>query len=184
MLTNTKYDKVPVGILGGSFDPPHEGHLHISKIALQRLKLKKMLWVISPQNPFKKNAKTSDFSSRFEKCSKILSNSPKIEASRLEKDLFDKSNKSKNFYTYNFLKRLKNIHPEYELYFIIGADNLINFHKWYRYKDILSCCRLVVVDRQGYKYKAQRSRTGVSCDYIYINAKKINISSTEIRKSS
>lgn len=175
--------KLSIGILGGSFNPPHLGHLHISKLAIKLLKLHKILWVISPQNPLKDSKDLENFENRLLKARAITKNNLKIKVSSLEKDFFSRAANLKSSYSYNFLKRLKALHPEYELHFIIGADNLITFHKWYHYKDIMKICKLVVIDREGYKYRALKSKVGLSKNYIYLNTKTMNISSTEIRNS-
>ena len=74
---------------------------------------------------------------------------------------------------------------KFEIYFIMGADNLINFHKWYKWKSIIKKCNLLVFDRQGYKAKSLRSVTynGVNKNRLsFINFKKVNISSSQLRK--
>ena len=74
---------------------------------------------------------------------------------------------------------------KFEIYFIMGADNLINFHKWYKWKSIIKKCNLLVFDRQGYKAKSLKSVTynGVNKNRLsFINFKKVNISSSQLRK--
>ena len=81
----------------------------------------------------------------------------------------------------NYLNKDK----KFEIYFIMGADNLINFHKWYKWKSIIKKCNLLVFDRQGYKAKSLKSVTynGVNKNKLsFINFKKVNISSSQLRK--
>ncbi len=169
-----------IGIFGGSFNPPHRGHLHASLISLKKLKLKKLLWLISVGNPLKDHSNLDSYESRYKACKKLTNGHPKIYISSLEKD-FQKYNRSLN-YTYNFLIRYKKIYPNHNIKFIIGTDNLISFHKWYRYKDILNMVELVVIDRGKSKYKALSSKVGKMKKFTYINVKKVDISSTEIRE--
>lgn len=170
--------------MGGSFNPPHQGHLFIAGEAIKRLGLKRLLFLVSPKNPLKNKAALL-FERRLELCKEITKNHRKIMVSDLEKKFFPNA---KNYYTIDFLKRLKLKYPHYDIKFIIGADNLINFHKWKNHKEISQYCEIIVFNRVdgrvNYKYKALKSKFGVSGKYKVINAKHIDISSTRIRKSS
>ncbi len=170
-----KYKKI--GILGGTFDPPHFGHLNISKISLQKLKLDNLIWIITKQNPLKQkpylNIKTRLYLSK-----KIISGQKKISVK-----CFD--NKIKNKSTYNLLNYLKKKNKKNKLFFIIGSDNLIKFHKWQNWKKVSNISKLVVFARPGYSKMAFNSIAAKKLDkndWIYINSKKINISSSLIRK--
>ena len=135
---NLKKNKI--GILGGSFDPAHKGHLAISKEAIQRFKLKKVVWAITKKNPFKKKV-VLIFKNRIEICKIILKKIKNIEVKFFEDKI--KSNKTINLINY-FTKNKKN-----EIYFIMGADNLINFHKWHKWQTITKKCNIIVYDRHG-----------------------------------
>ena len=170
------FKKNKIGILGGSFDPAHKGHLAISKEAAKRLKLKKIIWVITKKNPFKKKSNLN-LSTRIENCKKIIKNVNFIEVKFLENKI--KSNKTINLINY-FTKNKNN-----EIYFIMGADNLINFHKWHKWKTISEKCNIVVFDRHGYKKKSINSKTYKSLNrekLKFINFNKVNISSSQLRK--
>ena len=119
--------KNKIGILGGSFDPAHKGHLAISKEAAKKLKLKKIVWAITKKNPFKKQSKVSVLK-RIKYCKKIIGKNNYIEVKFYEKII--KSNK-----TINLIRYLKK-NQRNEIYFLMGADNLINFHKWHKWKSI------------------------------------------------
>ena len=170
---NLKKNKI--GILGGSFDPPHKGHLAISREAKKKLKLKKIIWAITNKNPFKKKSSLS-LSSRIQYCEKIIKKTTFIEVKFLEKKI--KSNKTIELINF-FTKNRKN-----EIYFIMGADNLINFHKWYKWKIISQKCNIIVFDRYGYKKKSLNSKAYKSLDrdkLKFINFNKVNISSSQLR---
>ena len=171
---NTKKNKI--GILGGSFDPPHKGHLIISKEAARRFKLKKIFWAITKKNPFKKYRATNLFT-RIKYCKRITKNTNFIKVKFYE-DII-KSNKTINLIKY--IKKNKNN----EIYFIMGADNLINFHKWYKWKEIAEKCNIVVFDRYGYKKKSLNSMTFKRLNKTnlnFIEFDKVNISSSQLRK--
>ena len=173
---NLKIKKNKIGILGGSFDPAHKGHLAISKIAAKKLKLKKIFWAITKKNPFKKKS-NFDLSTRIQFCKKITKKIKFIEVKCFENKI--KSNKTINLINF-FSKNKKN-----EIYFIMGADNLINFHKWHKWKTISKKCTLIVFDRQGYKKKSLNSKAYKTLNkekLKFINFNKVNISSSQLRK--
>jgi len=172
-LNNTK---IKIGVLGGSFDPAHKGHLAISKEAKKRFKLKKVIWAITKKNPFKIESKTS-VADRIKYCKKIINTNTFIKVKFYEKII--KSNKTINLI--NHLKKDKNI----EIYFLMGADNLINFHKWHKFKLISQKCNILVFDRHGYKKNSLKSKTfkHLNKDVLkFIEFKKVNISSSQLRK--
>ena len=171
---NLKKNKI--GILGGSFDPAHKGHLAISKEAMKRFKLKKVIWAITKKNPFKKKSGLS-LTNRIKICKKIIKKTKTIEVRFYENKI--KSNKTINLINH-FTKDKKN-----EIYFIMGADNLINFHKWYKWQIISKKSNIIVYDRYGYKKKSLNSKTYKSLNkekLKFINFNKVNISSSQLRK--
>ena len=171
---NLKKNKI--GILGGSFDPAHKGHLAISKEAAKKFKLKKIIWAITKKNPFKKKSNLS-LLARVQYCKKIVKKTNFIEIKFLEKKI--RSNKTIDLINY-FTKNKKN-----EIYFLMGADNLINFHKWHKWKIISQKCNIIVFDRYGYKKKSLNSKTYKSLNrdkLKFINFNKVNISSSQLRK--
>ena len=173
-LENNK--KIKVGILGGTFDPAHKGHLEISKQAKKLLNLKNVIWAITKQNPFKDISK-SNLKNRIQFAKKLIAKNDYIKIRFYE----EKISSNRTIDLINYLKKDK----KYELYFIMGADNLINFHKWHKWKSIVKKCNLLVFDRQGYKAKSLKSVTynGVNKKRLsFIKFKKINISSSQLRK--
>ena len=171
-----KLKKDKIGILGGSFDPAHKGHLAISKEAVKRFKLKKIIWAITQKNPFKKQSDVN-ITTRIKNCKKIIKNMNFIKVKFYENII--KSNKTINLI--NYLKKDKSI----EIYFLMGADNLINFHKWHKSKLISQKCNILVFDRHGYKKNSLKSKTfkqlsKTNLEFIEFN--KVNISSSQLRK--
>ncbi len=168
--------KKKIGILGGSFDPAHNGHLAISKEAVKRFKLEKIIWAITKKNPFKMKSSLS-LQSRIKECKKIIKKNKFIEVKFYENKI--KSNKTINLINY-FNKNKKN-----EIFFLMGADNLVNFHKWHKWKQISEKCNILVFDRYGYKKKSLNSKTyktlkSEKFKFVYFN--KVNISSSQLRK--
>ena len=164
-----------IGILGGSFDPAHKGHLAISKIAIKKINLSKVLWIITKKNPFKGRTFYS-LSQRVEKAKKLTKKIKKIQVVHLDKTI--KSSRSINAINYLMnKKKLKNI------YFIIGSDNLIKFHEWKSWKKIVKLTNLIVFSRSGYDRKGKKSIVAkyLKNKIIFIKNKPIKLSSTKLR---
>ena len=165
---------IRLGILGGTFDPPHKGHLHISKIALKKLRLNKLIWVVTKKNPLKKEPYLK-IKTRMKLAKNITSKEKKIFV-----QYFDNKIKSNN--TFDLLNHLKRKQEKTKLFFLIGADNLIKFHRWNNWKKIPELAKIVVFPRKNYYIKSIATKKLSKKDFIYIKSKKINISSSLIRK--
>ena len=165
-----------IGLLGGSFDPAHRGHLGISKIAIKKFKLKKVYWIVTKKNPFKKKTFYS-LDERINLAKKISRSQKKIKVVHL--DNFVKSSRSIDIINY-FIKK-KNIK---NIYFIIGSDNLIRFHKWKSWKKIVKLTKLIVFSRRGYDRKSKKSIVAryLKNKIIFIDNEPILISSTKLRE--
>ena len=171
---NLKKNKI--GVLGGTFDPAHKGHIAISKDAMKRFKLKNITWAITKKNPFKKKSK-NNLLDRIKYCKKIIGRNNFIKVKFYEKTI--RSNRTYNLINY-LSKNKKN-----EIYFIMGADNLIRFHKWHKWKLISRKCKIIVFDRHGYKKKSLNSTTYKRLNrenLKFIEFEKVNISSSQLRK--
>ena len=171
-----KPNKIKVGILGGSFDPAHKGHLAISKEAYKKLNLKSVIWAITNQNPFKKKTLKS-LKERIVYCKKITKKIKFIKIRYFE-DLIG-SNKTTDLINYLYKTQ------KYKLFFLIGADNLIKFHKWHKWKNILKKSKLIVFDRHGFKKSSLKSKTYkkfTNKTVTFIKFNKVNISSSQLRK--
>ena len=164
-----------IGLLGGSFDPCHKGHLMISKIAIKKIKLDKVLWVITKKNPFKKKPLYS-LQQRINLAKKISKNEKKIQVIHLDKAI--KSSRSIKVIDYLINKKRLKI-----IYFLIGSDNLIKFHKWKNWKKIVKMTKLVVFSRMGYDRKGKKSIVAkyLKNKIIFIKNKPIKVSSTKLR---
>ena len=184
-----------LGILGGTFDPPHKGHLHISKLVIKKLYLTTLYWAITKQNPLKKTTPHNNENKRKTLCRQLTRSEKKIK-------LFNTSDVKNSNLTINILREIKKkITKKTNLFFIIGADNLVQLHQWKDYKKIFSLCTVVVMNRIGYKKPALTSpaakkfrKTKISLDtllkigpkqkeWVYINNKGINVSSSRLRIS-
>ncbi len=176
MNIKKKKIKKNIGLLGGSFDPPHKGHLTVSTTAKKRFKLDHIIWAITKKNPFKKKSKLS-LNERIKLAKKIIKFNKFIKIKYFEDKI--KSNRTINLI--NFIKKKDNC----KIFLIIGADNLIKFHKWYKWKLISQKCNILVFDRQGYKAQSLKSiafkRLGQK-NLKFINFKKVNISSSKLRE--
>ena len=164
-----------IGVLGGSFDPAHKGHLEISKIAIKKLMLSKVFWIVTKKNPFKKKPYFS-VNQRLNQAKKITKNVKKIKVLFLDKTV--KSSRSINIINYLIIKKKPKI-----IYFIIGSDNLIRFHKWKSWKKIVKLSKLIVFSRKGYDRKGMKSTVAKNFKnrIIFIKNKPITISSTQLK---
>ena len=168
--------KIKIGILGGSFDPAHKGHIAISKEAKKKFKLKNVIWAITKKNPFKSKCNLNILK-RIKFAKKIIKSNTFIKIKCYENTI----NSNKTINLINHIKKNK----KFDIYFIIGADNLITFHRWHKWKLISQKCNIIVFDRHGYKKKSFKS---VAFNHLkqknlkFITFKKVNISSSKLRK--
>lgn len=128
-----------IGILGGSFNPAHEGHLSISKIALQRLNLDVVWWIISPRNPLKKYDILYDFEERVSSAEKVIDTNH-ISISKLERDAQIK-------YTIGTVEYLNTRYFGTKFVWIMGADNLKDFHRWREWDKLALTVPIAIIDR-------------------------------------
>ena len=165
-----------IGILGGTFDPPHKGHLHISRVGIKKLKLDKLIWVVTKKNPLKKKP-LLNLKTRIKLSKKVAIKEKKILVQYLDK-------KIKSTKTFNLLKYIKNKNQKKEIYFLLGADNLVKFNKWQNWRKIPKLAKIVVFPRQNYPVKSMNSILPkiLKNNLIYVSCKKVNISSSLIRK--
>ena len=172
-----KPNKKAIGIFGGSFDPPHRAHIEISKISLNKIKLKKVYWIVSKKNPFK-NKSFFSLKHRMQMSKKALKKYKNIETLYLD----DKIKSSRMIKVIDHMKKIKR---QYDLYLILGSDNLLNFHRWTKWKKIVKLTKLVVFSRKGYDKKSKGSIVVKHLNkknILFAKNKLINISSTSIRR--
>ena len=139
-----------IGLLGGSFNPPHAAHRLISETALKRLGLDKVWWVVSPGNPLKQRNETAPLNERLRLC-RSVANNRHIVVTDFEADL-------PSPYTASTLAFLKARSPLVRFVWIMGADNLATFDRWQRWREIFTMVPVVVVDRPGWRLKALASK--------------------------
>lgn len=144
MLENKK-----IGLLGGSFNPAHEGHLHISIHAADRLELDEIWWLVSPQNPLKPVSEMASLENRVISAEKIAKD-PRIRVSTIEKELGTQ-------YTIDTINALKKRFPQHKFIWLMGADNLSGFEKWKNWQDIFKTIPIAVLAREPYTKKALES---------------------------
>jgi nicotinate-nucleotide adenylyltransferase len=136
------------GLLGGSFNPPHEAHRAISLTALKRLGLDRVWWLVSPGNPLKDPSMLPDLEARVEAARRIARH-PRIDVSGFT---------GGSAYTIDLLAALKRRFPGVQFVWLMGADNLAEFHHWREWEEIFALVPIAVFDRPGYRLRALASR--------------------------
>jgi nicotinate-nucleotide adenylyltransferase len=141
-----------IGLFGGTFDPPHEAHLGASLLALKRLKLDRVWWLVTPGNPLKDTRGRAPLEHRIA-AARTLTRHTRIDVTGLEAVI-------KTRYTYDTISWLHARCPGVRFVWIMGADNLRSFHRWQRWRDIAAAVPIVVVDRLGPSLYASASPAG------------------------
>lgn len=184
-----------IGLFGGSFNPPHEGHRHVSDLALLKLKLDQIWWLVSPGNPLKDNQHLPPLMDRINKCVAMNSN-PRVKITGLEAGF-------KTRYTADTVRRLRNRNPGVKFVWIMGADNLTNFHHWQCWKQIASDVPIAVIDRPGSTLSNRSSQAAIKLTkfrmdesdakllpeltppaWVFLHGRRMHTSSTQLRKNS
>jgi nicotinate-nucleotide adenylyltransferase len=142
-----------IGLLGGSFNPPHGGHLLLSRTALRRIGLDAVWWLVTPGNPLKDNAGLPSLATRIA-AAKAVAQDPRIAVTGVEADIGTR-------YTYDTIRYLTRRCPAVRFVWLMGADNLAGLHRWQRWQRIAHLVPIAVIDRPGTTLKATRSRTAV-----------------------
>ena len=141
-----------IGLLGGSFNPPHPGHRLISQIALKRLGLDQVWWIVTPRNPLKSRTVLAPLDHRLRLCAAI-SQDRRIRVTAFEQDL-------RTTFTVGTLTFLKARYSGVRFVWLMGADCLAEFHRWQHWREIFSIMPIAVVDRPGQHLAALSSRSG------------------------
>tara|TARA_B100000586_G_scaffold108646_1_gene77982 strand:- start:2658 stop:3206 length:549 start_codon:yes stop_codon:yes gene_type:complete len=166
-----------IGILGGTFDPPHTGHVEISKFAIKKLKLSLLVWAVTKKNPLKKSP-SATLKKRV-----ILSKKKVNKIKKIRVKSFDKLIKSSK--TIDLIRYIKK-NSNSKIFFLMGSDNLVKFHKWHQWKKITELCKIVAFPRTGYIKKTLTCKAikNLGRDKVlFLRSKKIDISSSKIRKN-
>lgn len=135
------YRGMVVGLLGGSFDPAHDGHVHITREALRRIGLDRVWWLVSPGNPLKANP-PAPMTLRMARAREKLGDDPRVVVSDLESRLGTRA-------TVDTLRRLQSLYPGVHFVWIMGADNLVQFHRWRNWRQIMARVPVAVMARPG-----------------------------------
>jgi nicotinate-nucleotide adenylyltransferase len=135
-----------IGLFGGSFDPPHDGHRAVSLEALKRLGLDQVWWLVSPQNPLKPHAPSADLARRIA-AARTLADHPRIKVTGIEAALGTN-------YTAETLRKLAERLPGVDLVWMMGADNLASFHRWRDWEEIAASVPIAVFNRPGLALRA------------------------------
>lgn len=183
-----------IGLLGGSFNPAHAGHLHASLVALKRLQLDRVWWLVSPQNPLKPERGMAPYVARRTSAEEIARH-PKILVTDIEQALGTR-------FTVDTLRALRRRHARVHFVFIMGADNFAALHRWRDWPAIMALVPVAVIARPGHgaatlaskaaqRYAAQRlfeHRAGALATnkppaWLCLHARLNPLSSTELRKA-
>ena len=182
-----------IGLFGGSFDPPHSGHLHVAETAMKRLGLDQVWWFPTPGNPLKEAP--SDYAARFEAVKDLTRHHRKFRVSNVEKQLNLR-------YTIDLVRLLKQRCREAQLVWIMGGDSLMTFHYWKDWRALTDLVPIAVVARPGFEIAAQSSPFAKALKHgrvrdeagrvllaqktpawVYLPAPLNSISSTQLRKN-
>lgn len=168
-----------IGVYGGSFNPPHNGHLMLAKELAERLELDKLIIIPSNISPQKDNNGNIDPKHRIEMC-KLLFSDPIFTVSDCEIKRGGRS------FTFDTLTYLKNEYENAEFYLFMGSDMLLSFHTWYRFKDILSMCTVCAISREDEectKKMREYAKANLGENVLIFDVKPFQVSSSLIREN-
>jgi nicotinate-nucleotide adenylyltransferase len=168
-----------VGIYGGTFDPPHKGHLLLAKAALDQLGLNQVLWVLTRRSPHKKIDAITPVEIRLQLLEEALSEYPEFSISRIEID------RTPPYYAVDTLRLLQTAEPEASLVYLMGEDALRDLPTWHRPLELIATCQAIgVLSRSGYEVdldQLEGQLPGVKDKIRWIKIPKVNISASMIR---
>jgi nicotinate-nucleotide adenylyltransferase len=146
-----------VGLFGGSFNPPHAGHVLLAEIALRRLRLDQLWWIVTPGNPLKNHKELMPLKDRLAAC-EAMAEDPRIKVTA-----FEASHHMR--YTADTLALVKQKNPDVNFVWLMGADSLKNFHLWQRWQKIALTFPIAVIDRPGSTLSYISSTVAKTFDY-------------------
>jgi nicotinate-nucleotide adenylyltransferase len=183
-----------VGLFGGSFNPPHAGHVLLAEIALRRLRLAQLWWIVTPGNPLKSHKELMPLGQRLAAC-ETMAEDPRIKVTAFEAAHHIR-------YTADTLALVQRRNPGVDFVWLMGADNLKNFHLWQRWQRIALTFPIAVIDRPGSTLSYMSSTVAKTFDYArtdeddaprlarmkapawtFIHGPRSSLSSSAIRKS-
>lgn len=166
-------NQLRIGLFGGSFNPPHFGHLGVSNAAIKALNLDKVFWLVVPTNPFKKDKDYLNLSERLLLCRKLVDKNRKVKVVDFESDL-------KTFETYNTIKKAKKVFYNCEIFWIMGDDSMISFHLWKNNDFIANNVKIAIFNR-GNMHRVVRCQSYTKYMPALIWSKIFDVSSTKVR---
>lgn len=184
-----------IGLLGGSFNPAHAGHLHVSLEALKRLRLDEVWWLVSPQNPLKSPRDMAAYDTRLASAAEVIAGHRRIRVSAIESQQGWR-------YTIDTVRGLQRLYPGTRFVWLMGADNLAHFHRWRAWAALAGRIPIAVFDRAPFSFAALGSRFALrygrcriderdaallpykkAPHWAYIHMKRHPLSSTTLRNS-
>jgi nicotinate-nucleotide adenylyltransferase len=182
-----------IGLYGGSFNPAHAGHRHVSLMALKRLGLDRVWWIVTPGNPLKDTGELATTAMRVEEARQVCDH-PRIDVTAFEEEIGAR-------YTVDTLAYLKRRYPGVRFVWIMGADNLASFHRWRGWRRIARMMPMAVIDRPGWTLKAVHSRSAKALSasrigeneaqalagfeppaWVFLHGPRSHLSSTKLRQ--
>ncbi|HHE37526.1 MAG TPA: nicotinate (nicotinamide) nucleotide adenylyltransferase [Candidatus Cloacimonetes bacterium] len=164
-----------IGLFGGTFNPVHNGHIAVANAVFGQLKLDKIWFLPAGKHPFKPNTEIFSYQQRFDLITAAIDEYPEFEVHDFD------FHESKLSYTDDLIKQLRKKFPEYEFYFIIGADNVHELPLWHNYRWLIDNVRIVVVNRPEIDKSKWRNLDFLN-KLLFVEMKPVDISSTEIRE--
>jgi nicotinate-nucleotide adenylyltransferase len=181
-----------IGLMGGSFNPPHEGHRHVAMLALRRLALDRIWLLVTPGNPLKAHEGLASLETRIAATREVTSH-PRIDVTGIEAALGSDL-------TVDTIADLTSRLPQARFVWIMGGDNLASFHRWHRWRRIADLVPMAVIDRPGATHAALRSPAASALErfripeseaptlaersppaWVYLHGRRSNLSSTALR---
>jgi nicotinate-nucleotide adenylyltransferase len=156
-----------VGLFGGSFNPAHQGHLLVAEIALRRLGLDQLWWMVTPGNPLKSHSQLAPLAERLAGC-ETLAEDPRIKVTAFEQALGTS-------YTARTLEFVRARNPNVHFIWIMGADNLASFDRWQRWQKIATTFPIAVIDRPGSTLAYLSSKMARTFDYARVDEEDAGI---------
>jgi len=169
-----------IGVFGGTFDPPHIGHLILAAEACQQLNLERLLWVLTPVSPLKRADEITSLDQRLSMLQLAIAENPAFELSHIEID------SPSPYYTLDTMRRLADRYPSAEAILVIGGDSLRDLPRWHRPADLVSACyEIGVMRRPGDSVDLsalEQQVPGTQAKVRFVDAPLLEISSSDIRR--
>ncbi|MGL5448553.1 MAG: nicotinate-nucleotide adenylyltransferase [Rhabdaerophilum sp.] len=183
-----------VGLFGGSFNPPHAGHLMLAEVAMRRLGLDQVWWLVTPGNPLKSIAELPTQEARMAQCRALIGHNQRMVITGIEAEIGTR-------YTEETIRFLKRRCPNVNFVWLMGADNLAGFHVWKNWQDIAGNVPMAIIDRPGSTLRAASSPAARALAHaridesdaallpllpaprwLFLHVRRVNLSSTALRE--